>query len=118
MQRRQDISELGVGIGVTSGGGSSDWVPGLEAPIRAGCRDRGRVWGRRSGDGKDPSWAVLLVRRRALGAGSMAVVAVLGGAASGAGRGFVAAAVGAWGVGLGERSPGPDAEDRTGKTGG
>jgi hypothetical protein len=55
-----------------------------------------------------------VVRRRALGAGSMAVVAVLGGAASGAGRGFVAAAVGA----RGERSPELDAEDRTGITGG
>ena len=47
-------------------------MPGLGAPIRAGRR----VWGRSSSDGRDLSWAVLVGRRRALGAGSMAVVAV------------------------------------------
>ena len=66
-------SELGAGIGVASEGGSGELVLGLGARIGAGRRDWGRVWGRRNGDGRDPSWAVLVVRRRGLGSGSVTV---------------------------------------------
>ena len=89
--------------------------------IRAGRRDWGHVWrreqrlGARIG-GTNSSWtpgsgaSVGKKERRR----QRSELGGFGGAASGSGRGFVAAAVGA----RGERSPGLDAEDRTGITGG